>query len=119
MANRVPRAVNMAAENALPLDTRAGRLTLRGWQRWGIKSERELASLRQVFEFIERQAGVASNSEGAGPASIIYGAYQVVTSMEDGLMDAHVFADGVAILAAEALHDDDKLGAVMICGSAT
>jgi hypothetical protein len=34
--------------------------------------------------------------------------------MEDALRDASVLADGVAILAAEAIHDDEKLGAVLM-----
>ena len=77
------------------------------------ENEGELASLRQAFEFIERQAGVASNSEGVVPASIVYEAYQIVADMESDLEDARVFADGVAILAAETV-EDQKLGAVLM-----
>ena len=76
------------------------------------ENQDELASLGQVLEFVEREAGVAP--EVAAPASIIKEAYQIVNDMEDDLEDARVFADGVAILAAEALHDDPKLGAVFV-----
>ena len=47
-------------------------------------------------------------------AEIMKEAFAIVNDMESKVEDARVFADGVAILAAEALHDDPKLGAVLI-----
>ena len=87
-------------------------------ERVGEPSEGDIMSLKQVVEFVEREAGVASNPEVVAPASIIKEAYQIVNDMENDLEDARVFADGVAILAAEALHDDPKLGAQCLCGTA-
>ena len=84
----------------------------------GEPSEGDIMSLKQVAEFVEVEAGVASNPEVVAPASIIKEAYQIVNDMENDLEDARVFADGVAILAAEALHDDPKLGAQCLCGTA-
>ena len=46
-------------------------------------------------------------------ADVIREAYEIVTSMEDGLRDASVLADGVAILAVDSI-EDEKLGAVLM-----
>jgi hypothetical protein len=47
-------------------------------------------------------------------ADFIKEAFEVVTSMEDGLEEARISADGISILATDALHDDEQLGAVFI-----
>ena len=50
---------------------------------------------------------------GAGKtADVIREAWSIVTDMETDIEDARIFADGVAILAAEALYDDEQLGSV-------
>jgi hypothetical protein len=46
-------------------------------------------------------------------ASIIREAFHIVTDMENDLEDARVMADGVAILAVDAI-EDQKLGAVLM-----
>jgi hypothetical protein len=52
---------------------------------------------------------------GAGiPTEIIKDAWRIVTSMEDDLENARVLADGVSILAVDAIHDDEKLSAVFL-----
>ena len=54
--------------------------------------------------------------KGAGAvmgADIIREAWEIVTSMEDGLSDASVLADGVAILAVDSI-EDEKLGGVLM-----
>jgi hypothetical protein len=45
-------------------------------------------------------------------ADIVKEAWEIVTSMETDIEDARIFAMGVAILAAEAIHDDEQLGSV-------
>ena len=45
---------------------------------------------------------------------VIKEAFEIVTSMENDLEDARVLADGVAILAVDAIHDNEKLGAVFL-----
>src|SRR6266550_3071401 len=47
-------------------------------------------------------------------ADIITEAFEIVTSMENDLEDARVLADGVAILAMDAIHDNEKLSAVFL-----
>jgi hypothetical protein len=47
-------------------------------------------------------------------ADLIKEAFEIVTSMENDLEDARVLADGVAILAVDAIHDNEKLGAVFL-----
>src|SRR5438067_8264851 len=49
----------------------------------GEPSDGDIMSLKQVSEFVEREAGVASNPEVAAPASIIKEAYQIVNDRED------------------------------------
>ena len=51
---------------------------------------------------------------GAGKnADIIKEAWEIVANMEEGLRDASVLADGVAILAVDSIQDE-KLGAVLM-----
>ena len=58
---------------------------------------------------------MSKRKKGAGTtAEIIKDAWRIVTSMEDDLENARVLADGVAILAVDAIHEDEKLGAVLM-----
>jgi hypothetical protein len=64
-----------------------------------------------------RRAGATANpDEVAAPAltdDVIEEAFEVVTSMGNDLMDASVLADGVTILAADSI-EDQQLGAVLM-----
>jgi hypothetical protein len=52
---------------------------------------------------------------GAGKtADILKEAWQIVADMESDLRNASVLADGVAILAVDSIHEDEKLGAVLM-----
>ena len=73
----------------------------------------DVASLRQALGLIERAAGATPNPE-AMTTDVIKAAFEIVTSMENGLEEARISADGVSILATDALHDDEQLGAVFI-----
>jgi hypothetical protein len=56
---------------------------------------------------------MTKRKRGAGKtADIIKEAWQIVTDMETDIEDARIFANGVAILAAEAIRDDEQLGSV-------
>src|SRR5258706_9931137 len=80
-------------------------------------SEGEDTSLKQVGEFVEREAGATANpDEVAAPAltdDVIEETFEVVTSMGNDLMDASVLADGVTILAADSI-EDQQHGAVLM-----
>ena len=57
---------------------------------------------------------MSKRKAGAGKtADIIKEAFEIVTSMEEGLRDASVLADGVAILGVDSV-EDEKLGAVFM-----
>src|ERR1700716_2750388 len=73
----------------------------------------DVASLRQALGLIERAAGATPNPE-AMTTDVIKAAFEIVTSMQNGLEEARISADGVSILATDALHDDEQLGAVFI-----
>jgi hypothetical protein len=58
---------------------------------------------------------MSKRRKGAGTtADVIKEAWQIVTSMEDDLEDARVLANGISILAVDAIHDDEALGAVLM-----
>jgi hypothetical protein len=75
------------------------------------------AMLKTAFEDAKTLARERERAEVTDPAArqtddVIKAAFEIVTSMENGLEEASVLAHGVSILAADSIHDDEKLGAV-------